>query len=86
MFLPLAGECRFNNIANICNKEKSPGIFVKTLRMTPYAHFQVHIRILCLYYDMCPCFNVQKALYFSHTACGAAPLFTLCLQPEPSLL
>ena len=35
---------------------------------------------------MSPCFNVQKALYFSHTACVAAPLFTLCLKPEPSLL
>ena len=35
---------------------------------------------------MSPCFNVQKALYFSHTACAAAPLFTLCLKPEPSLL
>ena len=34
----------------------------------------------CLYWDMFPCFNVQKALYFSHTACAAAPL------PEPSLL
>ena len=34
---------------------------------------------------MSPCFNVQKALYFSHTACAAAPLFTLCLKPQPSL-
>jgi len=31
---------------------------------------------------MSPCFNVQKALYFSHTACAAALLFTLCLKPE----
>ena len=35
---------------------------------------------------MSPCFDVQKALHFSHTACAAAPLFTLCLKPEPSLL
>ena len=35
---------------------------------------------------MSPCFNVQKALYFSHTPCAAAPLFTLCLKPETSLL
>ena len=48
-----------------------------------YANVQVNISILCLY--MSPCFNVQKALYFSHTACAAAPLFTLCLKPEPSL-
>ena len=27
------------------------------------------IFVLCLYRDMFPCFNVQKALYFSHTAC-----------------
>ena len=33
-----------------------------------------------------PCFDVQKDLYFSHTACAAAPLFTLCLKPESSLL
>ena len=50
------------------------------------AHFQVHICILILDWDMSPCFNVQKALYFSHNACAAAPLFTLCLKPEPSLL
>ena len=47
--------------------------------------FRLHICILCLYCDMFPCSNVQKALYLSHTACGAAPLFTLCLKPEPSL-
>ena len=53
----------------------------------PYGdHFQVHICMLLLYCDMSPGFNVQKALYFSHTACTAAPLFTLCLKPEPSLL
>ena len=42
--------------------------------------------MLCLYWDISPCFSVQKALYFSRTACAAAPLFTLCLKPEPSLL
>ena len=50
------------------------------------AHLQVHISFVCLYCDVLTCFNVQKALYFSHTACAAAPLFTLCLKPEPSLL
>ena len=49
-------------------------------------HFQGHICILSLSCDMSPCFNVQKALYFSHTACAASPLFTLCLKSEPSLL
>jgi len=41
---------------------------------------------LSLYCDMFTCFNVQKALYLSHTACAAAPLFTLCLKAERSLL
>ena len=54
--------------------------------VTYSAHFQVHIYILNLYWDMSPGFLAQKALYFSHTACAAAPLFTLCLKPEPSLL
>jgi len=27
------------------------------------------------------CFNVQKCIYFSHTACAAAPLFTLRQSP-----
>ena len=51
-----------------------------------YSDFQVHICILCVYSDMFTCFNIKKGLYFSHTACAAAPLFTLCLKPEPSLL
>ena len=51
-----------------------------------YANVQVHICSLCLYCDIFPCLNVQKALYYFHTACAAAPLFTLCLKPEPSLL
>ena len=51
-----------------------------------YANVQVHICMLCFYCDMSPCFNVQKGLYFSHTASAAAPLFTLCLKPEPSLI
>jgi len=48
-------------------------------------HVQVHIIVFSVC-DMSPCFNVQKALYLSHTTCAAAPLFTLCLKPEPSLL
>ena len=46
-----------------------------------FALLMVHICILCLYCDMS-----QKALYLSHTACAAAPHFTLRLKPEPSLL
>ena len=41
---------------------------------------------LCLYCDMFKYFNVQKALYISHTACAAVPIFTLCLKPEHRLL
>ena len=48
--------------------------------------YGIYLCILSLYCDMSPCFHVLKALYFSHTACAAAPLFTLCLKPEPSLL
>ena len=48
--------------------------------------FRFHCCMFCLYCDMFTCTNVQKGLYFSHTACAAAPLFTLCLKPEPSLL
>jgi len=44
-----------------------------------YAHF--HICMLCLYTVL----NVQKGMYFSHTACAAAPLFTLCLKPTKRL-
>ena len=51
------------------------GAFCEMLKGTYYAHFQVRID-----------FNIQKDLYCSHTACAAAPLFTLCLKPEPSLL
>ena len=64
-------------------------IFAKiqdVLKRTYLAEVQVHIHILCLYWDMFPCFNVQKTLYFSHTACAAAPLFTLCLKPESALI
>ena len=49
-------------------------------------NFQVYIYILCLYCDMFPCFYVKKVMYLSHTSCAAAPIFTLCHKPEPSLL
>ena len=32
------------------------------------------------------CFNVQKALYLSHTASAASPLFTLCLKAQSALI
>ena len=48
-----------------------------------YADFQAQMCMLCLY---CDTFNVQQALYFPHTACAAAPIFTLCLKPQASLL
>ena len=34
------------------------------------------IIIFSAYCDMFQCFNVQKALDCSHTACAAAPIFT----------
>ena len=33
---------------------------------------------------MLSCFNVQKGLSFSHTACAAAPLFPLTWRETPS--
>ena len=29
---------------------------------------------------------LKKTISFSHTACAAAPVFTLCLKPETSLI
>ena len=46
--------------------------------------FSGFIFVFCTSTVTFPCFNVQKGLYFSHTACAAAPLFTLGLKPDPS--
>ena len=61
-------------------------LFKKVVKEDILCSFSGHNCILSLYCDMSPCFNVQKALYFSHTAYAEEPLFTLCLKPEPSLL
>ena len=52
------------------------------LRVHPFTHSGGSY----LYFVPLLCFNIQKCLYCSHTACAVAPLFTLCLKPEPNQL
>ena len=67
------------------NGEDIWGSWENILKRTYRAHSFKFILVFSVC-DMSQCFNVQKALYFSHTVCAAAPHFTLCLKPEPSLL